>query len=67
MDYSIPEGQLGALFIYDILGKQRLFKALDFGKQTITLNGALLPPGVYFYKVLINGETKLNERFVLIK
>ncbi|HAY33424.1 MAG TPA: hypothetical protein DCY06_04750 [Bacteroidetes bacterium] len=70
MNFSLPEDGKVKVIIYDILGREvkRLINSefRSAGRYTVEFNGAGLPSGVYFYK-LVAGKFFQTKRMVLIK
>ncbi|MFO7445795.1 MAG: aryl-sulfate sulfotransferase [Ignavibacteriaceae bacterium] len=67
--FSIPQGGLVKLVIYNILGgevKTLLNNQMDRGVHEIEFNGADLPSGVYLYK-LTAGDFTSTKKLILMK
>ncbi len=48
--YEIPQNAKGTFSIYDLMGKQILSYPLNSGKNTLTISGADIDAGIYFYR-----------------
>jgi hypothetical protein len=76
IDFTLPEASLTTLKIYNMLGQEvaTLFdnEMLDEGEQTADFNAASLTSGVYFYKLVAQGEEdgsfyQETRRMMLVK
>lgn len=69
IEFSIPEGGLVTLKVYDMLGKEvakLVNDNLTPGSYATELNASLLPSGTYFYR-LTAGEFTETRKMILIK
>ncbi|MFA6598141.1 MAG: T9SS type A sorting domain-containing protein [Ignavibacteriaceae bacterium] len=67
--FSIPEGQIVELTIYNILGTKLMTLLNEYkqsGKHTLEFNATGLPSGVYFYR-LKTGQFIQTKKLVLLK
>ena len=73
INYDLPKDAKVTLVIYDILGRQMIkledgeFKKA--GRYMIEFNGQNYTSGVYFYRIVAEGETKYTavKKMILLK
>lgn len=67
--YSIAEGaQSAEIIVFDMNGRQlRVFNELKAGENALTVDGAELEAGMYFYSLIVNGEEVATKRMILTK
>jgi len=65
----LPEQTRDAfLFVYNLNGEQLLsFTLQGTGEQTVNINGASLPAGMYLYSLVVNGNIADTKRMILTK
>jgi hypothetical protein len=77
IDFTLPEDAMVTLSVYNLLG-QEVAKVLDreqldAGDQSVNFDAGMLPSGVYFYRIVVDGVGDLQlhkqvmKRMVLIK
>lgn len=69
ISYSIPEGQIVKLKVYDILGKEISTLVNDFrpeGVHTVNFDASSLPSGIYIYSIQA-GQFRNSKKLVLLK
>jgi len=69
ISFSIPEGQIVELTLYNILGRKLITLLNEFkqaGKHKLEFNSSSLPSGVYFYQ-LKTGHFIQTKRFLILK
>ncbi|HTX20006.1 MAG TPA: T9SS type A sorting domain-containing protein [Bacteroidota bacterium] len=69
INYTIPKGAVVTLKVYDILGKEVATLVNQYQSASsykVTLNGASLSTGVYFYK-LVAGNLTMTKKMLLLK
>lgn len=66
---TIPESSgVSSLYIYNMNGTQLQQHAINGkGKQTVTINGNSLKPGMYFYALVVDGNEVDTKRMILTK
>jgi len=70
ISFSIPEGQIVELTLYNILGRKLITLLNEYkqpGKHKLEFNSSSLPSGVYFYKLDIPGQSPITRKMVLMK
>lgn len=70
ISYSLSEESFVELVVLDISGieKIRMEKQnITSGEHSFNLNTKHFSPGIYFYKLIVNGETVGIKKFVVIK
>ncbi len=75
--YTIPNPAIVKIKIYDILGKEVQTLVNEFkqaGRDEVTFNGAGLPSGIYFYRLVVSPSNLLetenyiqSRRMILLK
>lgn len=66
--YSITEAVSGELFIYDLSGREvAKYKLQQGAGNQFQISETELNNGVYFYKMIIDGEIKASDKIVIIK
>jgi hypothetical protein len=68
LTFSTPNAGSGRLEVFDVRGRrvhERAFEATS-GWQSLTLDGAALPGGVYFYRIRVQGYTA-TKKFVITR
>jgi hypothetical protein len=68
--FTVPARAIGntVLRVFDILGREvqmLVNKPMDPGNHTVTLDGASLPSGVYFYTLSSGGRTDTRKMLLL--
>lgn len=69
ISYSIPEGRMVTLKVYDMLGKEvsmLLNEYKEAGNHSLQFNASQLPSGIYIY-TLQAGEFRDSKKLLLIK
>ncbi|MCU7501128.1 MAG: T9SS type A sorting domain-containing protein [Bacteroidota bacterium] len=69
ISYSIPEGRVVTLKVYDMLGKEvktLLNEYNDAGNHSLQFNASALPSGIYLYTIQA-GEFRDSKKLLLIK
>lgn len=64
-DYTVNAA--GELQITDVMGRQITTYSLKEGNHSLSITENELRNGVYFYNILINGETVKTDRLIIIK
>ncbi|MGE5394295.1 MAG: tail fiber domain-containing protein [Candidatus Saccharibacteria bacterium] len=66
---SIPESSISAvLYIYNMNGAQlQQYPINGKGKQTVTISGNTLEPGMYLYALVVDGREADTKRMILTK
>ncbi|MBK6537175.1 MAG: T9SS type A sorting domain-containing protein [Ignavibacteria bacterium] len=76
LEFGIPELEFVSLKIFDVLGNEvstLVNESKPAGRYEVTFNasnarqGSDLPSGIYFYSLLIDGNTMDTKRMVLLK
>jgi len=68
INYSLEEGQIGKLIIYDLTGRKLNTYSLQEGEHnTLKISEGALKNGVYFYEIIVNGEMIEQDKIVIIK
>ncbi len=64
---TIPESSTASvLYIYNMNGTQlQQYTINDKGKQTVTINGNSLEPGMYLYSLVVDGKEVDTKRMIL--
>jgi hypothetical protein len=66
--YNLNENENGAFEIYDISGRIiQTYKLQTGEKNQLLINETELNSGVYFYKVIIDGQTGKSDKLIIIK
>ena len=68
VEFELPKGSESGMFLlYDMMGKQILYKNLsgERGKITIALSG--LSTGLYFYSLVVNNTTIARDKLIINK
>ncbi len=65
--YEIPQNANGTFSIYDLMGKQILSYPLSGGKNTLTISGANIDAGIYFYRATAGNKIIGKDKIVVIK
>jgi len=71
--FDLPEQANVKILVVDVLGRQVMEATevrMSAGVKTITLDGSKLSSGVYYYKVVAEGQTKTyseSSKFTLVK
>jgi len=67
--YELTEGTQNAeILVFDMNGRQlRAFNNLKAGDNSLTIEGAELEAGMYFYSLIVNGEEVATKRMILTK
>jgi hypothetical protein len=71
--FDLPEQANVKIQVVDVLGRQVMEVSegrMSAGVKTVTLNGSKLSSGVYYYKVVAEGQTKTysqSSKFTLVK
>lgn len=66
--YQLAEGAQAELLVFDMNGRQlKAFSNLESGDNAVTLQGAELEAGMYFYSLIVNGEEVATKRMILTK
>lgn len=68
--FSLPKAQNISLIVYDITGKNvatLINGRVEPGQNSISFNGKNLPSGVYFYKLIANGNSIGEDNFIATK
>lgn len=64
--YSLPEGKLASIYVFDMNGRQvNSFTGLD--GQELIIEGSTLEAGMYFYSLVIDGAEVDVKRMILTK
>lgn len=69
ISYSIPEEGTVQLLVLDLLGREVATLVNEYkpiGTHTVTFNGEHLPSGVYYYRLVANGQA-LTRKMTLMK
>lgn len=69
IDYTLPATTTNAaLYIYNMNGVQIAeYTNLEIGKGSITIEGATLNAGMYFYSLIADGQEVATKRMILTK
>lgn len=70
INYELKSPGFVSVKIYDITGKQIhsfVNKFTDSGKHGFTFDGTNYPGGVYFYRMLVNGNIAGTKKMVILK
>jgi hypothetical protein len=67
LDYALNAGGKSMIVIYDIFGKKVMETLLPKHEGTISINTDPLVPGLYFYSLLVNGQTAATKQLVITK
>ncbi len=70
IEYSIPEGGLVELKVFDVLGRE--IKTLingfvEVGNHSVNFNASNLSSGVYFYSIKYAGKNTITKKMLLTK
>lgn len=66
--YTLNAASQGQFILYDITGKIISTHTLQQGnKNQLFINETLLDNGMYFYKVIIDNELKMNDKIIISK
>jgi hypothetical protein len=63
VNYTLEEGAVGTLMIYDATGKVVHSQALSEGTSTATVDVTALPVGNYLWSIASNDQTVFTDRF----
>lgn len=66
--YSIPDEGKVELIVYDLLGKEVKTLVKDnktSGRHTVEFNGSKYASGVYFYRLIFNGQSSIRKMLML--
>ncbi|MBK6834095.1 MAG: T9SS type A sorting domain-containing protein [Bacteroidetes bacterium] len=66
-DITLEEGENGLLMIYDVTGKLINTQKIIEGESKSIIDCEKWNNGIYFYRLLINGETKTSKSFMISK
>lgn len=66
-DITLEEGETGFLMIYDVTGKLVNTQKIIDGESKSIIDCEKWNNGIYFYRLLINGETKASKSFMISK
>ena len=67
VDAIIPEGQAGTFEIYNMVGSVMVSHHLNAGSTISTISIENFAPGVYLWKININGEIIRQNKIVVVK
>jgi hypothetical protein len=69
INYSIPEGRVATIKVYDLLGKEvstLLNEYKEAGMHSVHFNASTLPSGIYIYTIQA-GEFRASKKLLLLK
>lgn len=66
-DITLEEGESGLLIIYDVTGKLINTQKIIEGESKSVIDCEKWNNGIYFYRLLINGEAKAAKSFMISK
>jgi hypothetical protein len=66
-EYSLKENESGLLEIFDLSGNKLSSYRLNSGPNSFVINENKLQPGIYLYKVIINGAETEVRKLVIVK
>ncbi len=64
--YQISEKELGTLYIYDIHGNKLVQEKLA-GNGTYVFDAKKYTEGIYFYRIDVNGQMIMKDKFIIVK
>jgi hypothetical protein len=66
LNYNMEKNQFGELQIMDMLGRQVSSYKLSAEENTLYIHEPNLKDGIYFYRMLINGELVKTDKFSIV-
>ncbi len=67
LDYTLNEGEVGIIKIYDLTGKLICSYRLNANNSQLQINNADLNNGIYIYHITVNNTIVKSDKLVIIK